>query len=342
MIESTPHLASTAEVVDELRRAQLRHGEPRKARRRHAWGRARARARAQATRKARRATFSRTPCRATCASCRTPVSCRASCRRICRADTLCVFCDMSDCTRAGELLPPVERENMLDIDHHLGNSLFGKLNYVLETRMLDRDGRHASAARRSACRSTGDIATCILTTIMTDTGGFMHSNTTPDVLELAAELMRARRRQGRDHRRDLPAQARRGDEAARADHRRDDASSTTAATATRTSTTRCSRRPAPTARTPRTSSTRCAVKTASKSPRCSRRSTARSASACARAAALNVQAAAQRLGGGGHFRASGLTFDGPLDDAFGAVEAALVRRPEAIFDATCDRVRQPL
>ncbi len=27
---------------------------------------------------------------------------------------------------------------------------------------------------------------------------------------------------------------------------------------------------------------------------------------------LNVQAAAQRLGGGGHFRASGLTYHGPL------------------------------
>ena len=34
------------------------------------------------------------------------------------------------------------------------------------------------------------IATCILATIMTDTGGFMHSNTTPEALELAAELMR--------------------------------------------------------------------------------------------------------------------------------------------------------
>ena len=48
------------------------------------------------------------------------------------ADALYVFCDMSDWRRAGEHLPPVDRENMLDIDHHLGNSLFGKLNFVLE------------------------------------------------------------------------------------------------------------------------------------------------------------------------------------------------------------------
>ena len=49
------------------------------------------------------------------------------------ADTLYVFCDMSDRSRAGELLGPVERENVLDIDHHLGNSRFGKLNFVLES-----------------------------------------------------------------------------------------------------------------------------------------------------------------------------------------------------------------
>ncbi|MDP9018109.1 MAG: DHHA1 domain-containing protein, partial [Candidatus Eremiobacteraeota bacterium] len=39
---------------------------------------------------------------------------------------------------------------------------------------------------------------------------------------------------------------------------------------------------------------------------------------------VNVQAAAARLGGGGHFRASGLTFVGSLSDATKAVEEALV------------------
>jgi phosphoesterase RecJ-like protein len=39
---------------------------------------------------------------------------------------------------------------------------------------------------------------------------------------------------------------------------------------------------------------------------------------------VNVQAAAARLGGGGHFRASGLTFLGPLSDAIRAVDDALV------------------
>src|SRR5665213_4585767 len=34
-------------------------------------------------------------------------------------DALFVFCDMSDYARAGEFLPAVSRENMLDVDHHL-------------------------------------------------------------------------------------------------------------------------------------------------------------------------------------------------------------------------------
>jgi bifunctional oligoribonuclease and PAP phosphatase NrnA len=106
------------------------------------------------------------------------------------ADTLYVFCDMSDWRRAGEFLPAVTRENMLDVDHHLGNSMFGKLNFVLENECS------TGTVVMHLLRGLGvpidrDIATCILTTIMTDTGGFMHSNTTPEVLTLSAELIEA-------------------------------------------------------------------------------------------------------------------------------------------------------
>ena len=55
-------------------------------------------------------------------------------RPICRPDTLYVFCDMSDPAARGRLSAAAsDRENVLDIDHHLGNSLFGTLNFVLET-----------------------------------------------------------------------------------------------------------------------------------------------------------------------------------------------------------------
>lgn len=105
------------------------------------------------------------------------------------ADALFVFCDMSDMARAGRKLPVLARENVLDIDHHLGNAHFGGYNYVLPDecstgtvvmRLLRELGTEIDA----------EIATCVLTTIMTDTGGLMHSNTTPEALDLVAQLMR--------------------------------------------------------------------------------------------------------------------------------------------------------
>ena len=106
------------------------------------------------------------------------------------ADTLWVFCDMSDSSRAGEFLPAIERGNMLNIDHHLGNSRFAGLNYILE-----KEASTGTCVLRilKALRAeiTPEIATCILTTIMTDTGAFMHTNTTADVLRMSAEMMNA-------------------------------------------------------------------------------------------------------------------------------------------------------
>jgi phosphoesterase RecJ-like protein len=104
------------------------------------------------------------------------------------ADALWVFCDMSDSSRAGEFLPALERRNMLDIDHHLANSRFGGLNYILEDE-CSTGTVVLRILRALGARVTPEIATCLLTTIMTDTGAFMHSNTTADVLRVAAEMM---------------------------------------------------------------------------------------------------------------------------------------------------------
>jgi phosphoesterase RecJ-like protein len=104
------------------------------------------------------------------------------------ADALWVFCDMSDTSRAGEYLPALERRNILDIDHHLANSRFGAFNYVLETE-CSTGTCVLHLLRAMNAPITPEIATCLLTTIMTDTGGFMHSNTTGEVLQTSAELI---------------------------------------------------------------------------------------------------------------------------------------------------------
>ncbi len=237
-------------------------------------------------------------------------------------DTLFVFCDMSDWRRAGEYLPAVERANMLDIDHHLGNSLFGKLNFVLE------DECSTGSVVMHILRGLGvpldpRIATCILATIMTDTGGFMHSNTTPEALELSAELMRlgADKEQITEEiflRKRVAATKLLGRivEQMRFEHDGrycysyvDDAMlEQTGADGEDTEdmvNTLLGQEGVDVA---------ALFKAIEGEIRVSLRSGGR----------INVQAAAGRLGGGGHFRASGLTYHGSLPDAFASVEAALV------------------
>ncbi len=105
-------------------------------------------------------------------------------------DTLFVFGDMSNALRAGEFLPPLKRENILNIDHHLGNERFGALNYI-----IDSEASTGSCVllilQAMGLTISAPVATCLLTCIMTDTGGFMHNNTTPNVLRTGAMLMEA-------------------------------------------------------------------------------------------------------------------------------------------------------
>ena len=237
------------------------------------------------------------------------------------ADALWVFCDMSDTGRAGEYLPKLDRENVLDVDHHLGNTHFGAFNYVLDKECS------TGTAMMHLLRGLGteidrDIATCILTTIMTDTGGFIHSNTTPEVLELSAQLMRAGAnkeqiteeifankraaaikllgrtldalRFGHDERYCYSYV----DEAMLAQSGADGEDTEEIVNHLRSI---------------EGVEVSALFKDFDGDLRVSLRSSGR----------VNVQAAAVRLGGGGHFRASGLTFHGTLDEAFVAVDAAL-------------------
>ncbi len=237
-------------------------------------------------------------------------------------DTLYVFCDMSDWRRAGEFLPVVSRENMLDIDHHLGNSQFGKLNYVLENE-CSTGTVVMHLLRELGVTLDPDIATCILTTIMTDSGGFMHSNTTPDTLELSAELMRlgankeeiteqiflkkrvaATRLLGRIIDAMTFAHGGRYCYSYVDEKMLDDTGADGEDTEDMVNTLRGQEGVEVAA----------LFKAIDGEIRVSLRSSGR----------VNVQAAAKALGGGGHFRASGLTWQGTLDEAFRAADAALV------------------
>lgn len=103
-------------------------------------------------------------------------------------DALYVFLDMSDQSRAGDALAWVPRDRIIDIDHHLGNQRFGRWNYVLETEAAT-GVLVLNLITALGQPVTNDIATCLLTAIISDTGCFLYSNASPHTLRLAAALV---------------------------------------------------------------------------------------------------------------------------------------------------------
>ena len=78
--------------------------------------------------------------------------------------------------------------NSIVIDHHYDNDQGGTINLVLP------EAAAVAQILTTMFIDTGvdinrDMATCLLTGIFTDTGSFMHDSTTPEILELASDLM---------------------------------------------------------------------------------------------------------------------------------------------------------
>jgi phosphoesterase RecJ-like protein len=78
----------------------------------------------------------------------------------------------------------------LDIDHHHDNSCFGQINLIVP------DASSTGEVLRDVFRELGveltpEIAEPLYIALVTDTGRFQYSNTTPKALRLAAELVEA-------------------------------------------------------------------------------------------------------------------------------------------------------
>ena len=78
----------------------------------------------------------------------------------------------------------------INIDHHPSNPLYGTANFVYSEAA---SACEIVVALADALKWTidGDIATCLLTGVYTDTGGLLHSNTTTSVYRTVARLLRA-------------------------------------------------------------------------------------------------------------------------------------------------------
>jgi phosphoesterase RecJ-like protein len=98
-----------------------------------------------------------------------------------------------DCAKADRLGDPgvLERAaSVVDIDHHHDNTRFGDVNLIVpdasSTGEVLRD-----VFRELDVRLTPEIAEPLYIALVTDTGRFQYTNTTPKALRLAAELVEA-------------------------------------------------------------------------------------------------------------------------------------------------------
>ncbi len=77
----------------------------------------------------------------------------------------------------------------VNIDHHKTNNAYGDIN------IIDGDAACVGVILYKIFKNwdfeiTKDVARCIYTSLLTDTGGFKYENTTPETFMLAAELVR--------------------------------------------------------------------------------------------------------------------------------------------------------
>jgi bifunctional oligoribonuclease and PAP phosphatase NrnA len=102
-----------------------------------------------------------------------------------------VSLDSSDMQRLGGAYSPETYAGLplIVFDHHITNTFFGSIN-VVDTTLASTAELVLRLIKQMNIPITPDIASALLTGIITDTLAFRTSNTTPDTLASAMELMR--------------------------------------------------------------------------------------------------------------------------------------------------------
>ena len=105
-----------------------------------------------------------------------------------KADVI-ISCDAGDIERLG-FVAQVARTTLINLDHHVTNTRFGDINVV------DVNAESTGVVVEQVLEAMGvpldkRIAECLYTTIVFDTGRFMHSNTTAHTFRWTAKLLDA-------------------------------------------------------------------------------------------------------------------------------------------------------
>jgi bifunctional oligoribonuclease and PAP phosphatase NrnA len=97
--------------------------------------------------------------------------------------------DCGDRSRVGTLLAS-PRGPIVNIDHHESNGRFGDLNWVEERASSTGELMYRLLFERMGLPLSEAAATNLYTAILTDTGSFRFSNTSPRALRIAASLLK--------------------------------------------------------------------------------------------------------------------------------------------------------
>jgi bifunctional oligoribonuclease and PAP phosphatase NrnA len=98
--------------------------------------------------------------------------------------------DSGEAERAGQFLPLIaQAETVVNIDHHVTNTRFGTLNLVCHDAASTGELVY-ELLKTWRISISAEAAGCLYATILSDTGGFRHDNTSGRALQAAAELVR--------------------------------------------------------------------------------------------------------------------------------------------------------
>lgn len=95
--------------------------------------------------------------------------------------------ECSDIDRPG--LVDLEKQFVVNIDHHSTTELFGTINWIDSTASAVGEMIY-NLSKATGVRVTKEIAECLYTALLTDTGSFHYSNTTERTFKIASELVR--------------------------------------------------------------------------------------------------------------------------------------------------------
>ncbi|MCA1635481.1 MAG: bifunctional oligoribonuclease/PAP phosphatase NrnA [Acidobacteria bacterium] len=96
--------------------------------------------------------------------------------------------ECSEIDRPG--LNDLESQLVVNIDHHSTTALFGAINWIDSTASAVGEMIY-NLCKAIGVRVTREIAECVYTALVTDTGSFHYSNTTERTFKVASELVRA-------------------------------------------------------------------------------------------------------------------------------------------------------